>query len=90
MQHTQANNQNDTFLQFLAANVQQDTIIRTYNLPILQLVYNWHTIQLQSNWSTVGIDPTSNQDMEQEEEPMTAIQDAQATQVPHILYVTCL
>ena len=61
-----------------------------YNLPILQLVYNWHTIQLQSNWSTVGIDPASNQDMEQEEEPMTAIQDAQATQVPHILYVTCL
>ena len=32
--------------------------------------------------STVGIDYTSTQDMEEEEEPMTAIQDAPAPQAP--------
>jgi hypothetical protein len=36
-------------------------------------------LQLQS---TVGIDYTRTQDMEEEEEPMTAIQGAQATQAP--------
>ena len=32
--------------------------------------------------STVGIDPARTQDMEEEEELMTVIQGAQATQVP--------